>query len=146
MEVQVKRFDELSITELYQLLKLRCDIFVVEQECAYPDIDDKDLKALHVLGTNNGILVAYTRMFDAGDYFEQPSIGRVAVHQDHRKYGYGHQIIDASIEAVYNRFGEQQIKISAQTYLQKFYESHGFEKTSEEYLEDDIPHIDMVKS
>lgn len=146
MEVQVKRFDELSITELYQLLKLRCDIFVVEQECPYPDIDDKDQKALHVLGTNNGVLVAYTRMFDAGDYFEQPSIGRVAVHQEHRKFGYGHQIIDASIEVVYNRFGEQPIKISAQTYLQKFYESHGFEKTSEEYLEDDIPHIDMVKS
>ncbi|MCR9253730.1 MAG: GNAT family N-acetyltransferase [bacterium] len=146
MKVQVKRFDELSITELYQLLKLRCDIFVVEQECAYQDIDDKDQKALHVLGTNNGVLVAYTRMFDAGDYFDQPSIGRVAVHQDHRKYGYGHQIIESSIEAAHNRFGKQPIKISAQTYLQKFYESHGFEKTSEEYLEDDIPHIDMIKS
>ncbi len=145
MKLAVKTFDELSNEELYQILKLRCDIFIVEQHCPYPDIDDKDQKALHVLGVEKDTIVAYTRIFGPDNYFEEPAIGRVAVEMDHRKFGYGHEIMKFSIATIYQHFGQQPIKISAQTYLQKFYESHGFKQSSEEYLEDDIPHIDMIK-
>ena len=127
-------------------MKLRSEIFVVEQDCVYQDLDGKDAKALHVIGIKNNEVVAYTRIFKPGDYFDIASIGRVAVHKDHRKYGYGKLIMEASINAVNNKFMEQQIKISAQTYLDKFYTELGFEAIGEGYLEDGIPHIQMVKN
>ncbi|UAB85262.1 GNAT family N-acetyltransferase [Zunongwangia sp. SCSIO 43204] len=145
MNISIKKFNELSLNELYQILQLRSEVFVVEQDCVYQDIDEKDDKALHVIGEVNGKIVAYTRCFDKGFYFEEAAIGRVVVKDNQRKYGYGHQIMKASIKAIKDHFGTENIKLSAQQYLIKFYESHGFTSIGEGYLEDGIPHIAMVK-
>ena len=145
MNISIKKFNELSLNELYQILQLRSEVFVVEQDCVYQDIDGKDDKALHIIGEVNGEIVAYTRSFDKGFYFEEAAIGRVVVKDNQRKYGYGHQIMKASIEAIKDHFGTENIKLSAQQYLIKFYESHGFTSIGEGYLEDGIPHIAMVK-
>ncbi|MEH6703266.1 GNAT family N-acetyltransferase [Galbibacter orientalis] len=146
LSIEVKSFSAITKEELYEMLQLRSEVFVVEQDCVYQDIDYKDQKALHVLGKKEGKLVAYTRIFNSGDYFDNPSIGRVVVKMEERKFGYGHTIMKASIEAIYERFEKQDIEISAQCYLRKFYNSHGFTQTSEEYLEDGIPHIKMIKN
>jgi ElaA protein len=146
LDIKVKKFDELSLQELYKLLQLRSEIFVVEQNCVYQDIDGKDEKALHIIGFENDEVVAYTRIFSPGDYFEYASIGRVAVHSDYRNYGYGKVIMKASIKAVKERYTCNDIKISAQVYLTKFYNDLGFKAIGEGYLEDDIPHIAMIKN
>ena len=140
---KTKTFDELSTQELYQILRLRSEIFVVEQNCVYQDIDNKDQKALHLFGIFEGEIIAYSRLFKPGDYFEFSSIGRVVVAEKHRDKNFGHELIDQSILEINRRFNVQNITISAQLYLKKFYESHGFVATSETYLEDDIPHIEM---
>ena len=145
MQINIKAFEELSLQELYQLLQLRSEVFVVEQDCVYQDIDGKDAKALHVLGSVNEEVVAYTRIFPPGFYFEQAAIGRVVVNMKQRKNGLGHDILKASIEAIGEHYNTETIKLSAQTYLTKFYESHGFRQTGEGYLEDGIPHIAMLK-
>jgi ElaA protein len=144
MEIHVKTFGELSLEELYKILKLRAEAFVVEQECAYQDLDGKDQQALHVLGLTGANLHAYTRVFGPGDYFAEPSIGRVVVAQTARKFGYGKDIMRASVAAVRENYGTQPIVLSAQTYLVKFYRDLGFVEEGEEYLEDGIPHIRMV--
>ncbi|USD26621.1 GNAT family N-acetyltransferase [Flagellimonas marinaquae] len=145
MEVAIKTFDQLTTEELYQILRLRSEVFVVEQDCVYQDVDNKDQKALHIIGTKNGEIVAYTRIFKPGDYFNNVSIGRVVVSQDQRKYGLGKQIMQASLAAIDQRFPNQPIEISAQSYLLKFYTELGFKVTGEEYLEDGIPHRRMLK-
>ena len=145
MDITVKLFDELTLNELYDLLQLRSEIFVVEQDCVYQDLDGKDSKALHVIGKKEGKIVAYTRCFRPGIYFEEASIGRVVVKASERKYGYGHDIMKASVEAIKNTYNTENIKLSAQTYLVNFYESHGFLAIGEGYLEDGIPHIAMIK-
>ncbi|MEW7289578.1 GNAT family N-acetyltransferase [Aquimarina sp. 2304DJ70-9] len=142
---EVKRFKDISALELYKILRLRAEVFVVEQDCVYQDIDDKDQKAIHVIGYKNNEVIAYTRLFNAGDYFENASIGRVVVSKPERQYGYGHDLIKESIKAIKDLYKTNTIKISAQTYLKRFYESHGFTQTGEEYLEDGIPHIAMIK-
>ncbi|WP_174407711.1 GNAT family N-acetyltransferase [Aquimarina pacifica] len=141
----VKSFDELTTLELYKILRLRAEVFVVEQDCVYQDVDDKDQKALHVIGFKNKEIVAYTRIFKAGDYFEDASIGRVVVSEEQRKFGYGHDLIRASIQAVEEHFNVNNIKISAQTHLKNFYEKHLFKQVGEGYLEDGIPHIAMKR-
>ncbi|AOW17909.1 GNAT family N-acetyltransferase [Polaribacter vadi] len=143
MKFKIKLFSELNTTELYQILQLRAEVFVVEQDCVYQDIDFKDQKALHVFGFKNDKVVAYTRIFKPGDYFENASIGRVVVAEKERKFGYGHLIMKASISAIKNNFKVDEITISAQKYLKKFYETHQFKQVGEEYLEDGIPHIRM---
>jgi ElaA protein len=140
---KTKTFDELSTQELYQILRLRSEVFVVEQNCVYQDIDNKDQKALHLFGTLEGEIIAYSRLFKPGDYFEFSSIGRVVVAEKHRDKNFGHALIDQSILEIKNWFKVENITISAQLYLKKFYESHGFKATSAMYLEDDIPHIEM---
>lgn len=142
---KIKPFEALSLYELYSVLQLRSEVFVVEQNCVYQDIDGKDKKALHVIGEFEGETVAYCRLFKSGDYFDQASIGRVIVKQNFRDKKWGHDLIKEAIEAIVSHFGESQITISAQLYLKKFYESHGFKQTSEEYLEDGILHIEMKK-
>ena len=144
MQSVVKSYSELTKDELYALLQLRSEVFVVEQDCVYQDIDGKDQKALHVLGFKNEQLIAYTRLFKPGDYFEQASIGRVVVKEDERCHKYGNQIMRVSIQAIKERFHETVIKISAQCYLRKFYNNLGFKEIGNEYLEDGIPHIAMV--
>ncbi|MEP2237874.1 MAG: GNAT family N-acetyltransferase [Maribacter sp.] len=145
LDIKVKSFKKFDIEELYNVLQLRSEIFVVEQDCVYQDIDGKDAKAIHVIGYKNNTVVAYTRIFKPGDYFDQASIGRVAVHKDFRKFGYGKVIMQASINAVEEHYNTNEIKISAQKYLTKFYTDLGFNVTGEEYLEDGIPHIAMIK-
>ena len=146
MNFITKNFQELTISELYQILQLRSEVFVVEQDCVYQDIDFKDQKALHVFGFKDDKIVAYTRIFKPGDYFENASIGRVVVAAGERKYGFGHYIMKSSIKAIKTHFKVDEITISAQKYLKKFYETHQFKQIGEEYLEDGIPHIKMDRN
>ena len=145
MEFKIKSFDELSTLELHDLLQLRSEIFVVEQDCVYQDIDGKDLKALHVLGYQNETMIAYARCFGPGDYFDQASIGRILVKDAYRGDGQGDELLINSIQAVYSHYNTKEIKLSAQTYLKQFYQKHGFEVVGQPYLEDGIPHIGMLK-
>jgi len=143
--VKTKYFNELTTTELYNLLQLRGEVFVVEQNCVYQDLDGKDKDALHIIGVKNKTIVAYTRVFKPGDYFNEASIGRVVVAQNERQHKYGYEIMNRSIQAVKDIFNETKIKLSAQTYLKQFYNNLGFIEEGEEYLEDGIPHIEMIK-
>lgn len=145
MNFQIKTFQELNTIELYQILQLRSEVFVVEQDCVYQDLDFKDQKSLHVFGCKNDKIVAYTRIFKPGDYFDNASIGRVVVAVNERKYGFGHDLMKASIKAIQDLFKVDTITISAQKYLKKFYETHQFNQVGAEYLEDGIPHIRMDK-
>ena len=146
MEFIIKTFSELTTEELYQILRLRSEVFVVEQDCVYQDIDNKDQISYHVLGLKENELVAYSRIFDSGDYFSKPSIGRILVKESERKFNYGHQLVDTSIQFILDNFKEKDILISAQTYLLKFYNSHGFIQEGKEYLEDGIPHVKMLRT
>ncbi|GAA0526869.1 GNAT family N-acetyltransferase [Chitinophaga japonensis] len=147
-----KTFDELSTAELYALLHLRNEIFIVEQRCPYQDLDYADQAAVHVMGYNAGMgLVAYTRIFGPGARAhgmqrEMASIGRVLTAGAVRGKGIGRVLMERSIAVLEARFGRQSIQISAQQHLKAFYESLGFRQTSEMYLEDDIPHICMIRS
>jgi|TARA_R110000744_G_scaffold150171_5_gene263323 ElaA protein len=145
MIIEIKRFQELDAQELYDVLQLRSEVFVVEQDCVYQDMDYKDQLALHIIGYKNNKIVAYTRVFKQGDYFKEASIGRVVVRKSERQYGYGLEIMEASIETIFKNFGTMLIHISAQKYLTKFYTSLGFRVVGEEYLEDGIPHVGMIK-
>tara|TARA_R110000868_G_scaffold96341_5_gene265046 strand:- start:4043 stop:4483 length:441 start_codon:yes stop_codon:yes gene_type:complete len=145
MTIIVKNFNELNTVELYDILQLRSEVFVVEQDCVYQDLDGKDQKALHVIGLKDQKVVAYTRIFKSGDYFNEASIGRVVVRSSERKYGYGNILMVASINAIFEHYNETKIRISAQKYLLKFYKSLGFKEEGEEYLEDGIPHMNMIK-
>ena len=144
MKTVIKSFNEFSIEELYAVLRLRSEVFVVEQTCVYQDMDGKDQKATHILGYEKDQLVAYTRFFKPGDYFEQASIGRVVVSPSQRGKSYGKEIMLTSLAfAKAEHF--PSIKISAQCYLDKFYTDLGFISTGEKYLEDGIPHQAMDK-
>lgn len=145
LEIQIFDFSDLTVDLLYQILALRSQIFVVEQQCIYQDIDLKDQKALHVLGYIEGKLVAYSRIFEPGAYFLNASIGRVAVSKLNRNQGLGYQIMKAAIAAIAEQFKQRKIEISAQTYLINFYKNLGFSCIGDSYLEDDIPHIKMIK-
>jgi len=144
LNIQTKYFNELSIKELYNLLQLRSEVFVVEQNCVYQDLDGEDEQALHILGYKNDQLVAYTRVFKPGNYFKEASIGRVVVVKSEREHKYGYDIMYASIAAVKEYYKTSTIKISAQVYLKNFYRNLGFKDIGEEYLEDGIPHLAML--
>ncbi len=146
MTISVKSFNEFTTEELYEVLRLRSEIFVVEQNCVYQDIDLKDQKAIHVLGYFQNELVAYTRIFKPGDYFQQASIGRVLVKESYRSRKWGYDIMEASIKAIEQDFLATTIKISAQQYLEKFYNNMGFLTVGEPYLEDGIPHVAMIRN
>ena len=145
MKFIVKEFNELTTEHLYSILQLRSEVFVVEQDCVYQDLDSKDRIALHVLGIKNKKIVAYSRIFKAGDYFSKPSIGRIVVKKEYRGFSYGYQLVKESIDFIHNNFVEKSILISAQKYLTKFYNSLGFIQQGDEYLEDGIPHIKMLR-
>lgn len=144
LEVEIKTFQELTTQTLYDILQLRSEVFVVEQDCVYQDVDGKDQKALHIIGYKNEKIVAYTRLFKPGDYFKDASIGRVVVAKNQRQHKYGYDIMKASIEAIKTQYKVSEIKISAQCYLKKFYNNLSFFETGDEYLEDGIPHIGML--
>ena len=137
-----KLFSELTTTELYELLKVRSQVFVVEQNCAYQDLDDDDYSSLHLWITQNNKIVAMARVCPAGTHMKEISIGRVITTE--RGKGYGKQIMQQAIKAAVNHFGAEQITIEAQEYAQGFYEAVGFRKTSDTFLLDGIPHIQMT--
>ena len=145
MNVAIKKFKDLSPLELYEILQLRSEVFVVEQDCVYQDIDGNDQKALHIIGTIENKIIAYTRCFRPGDYFKEASIGRVVVKESQRKFKRGNQIMNNSIKAINDHYKTKIIKISAQCYLNKFYTNLQFKSIGEKYLEDGIPHVAMLR-
>jgi len=143
----VKKFEELSAAELYKIMQLRSEVFSVEQNCAYQDADGKDLYCFHLSGFNDeNDLVVYSRIVPAGVSFLEVSIGRVVSSKKARGTGAGKELMNKSIEFIKKQYGNVPIRIGAQCYLIKFYSSFGFEISGEEYLEDNIPHIEMLFS
>lgn len=143
MTTKILLFSELTTVQLYDVLQLRSEVFVVEQDCVYQDIDGYDDKAYHVLIYDESTLVAYTRILPPGTYFDELSIGRVIVKETHRRQNLGYKLMETSIEFSLKIYPNSTIKISAQQYLIRFYESLGFKIYGEGYLEDGIPHIGM---
>ena len=136
---EVKEWTELSTSEVENIFSLRSEVFVVEQDCIYQDIDGKDQKAKHVLGKKENDIVAYARIFKPGDYFKEASFGRAVVKKTERGKGVGDELVKNCLENI----TEEEIKISAQSYLKGFYGKHGFKAEGKEYLEDGIPHTAM---
>jgi ElaA protein len=147
MQIQwlLKKFEELTPYQVYAILQLRNEVFVVEQNCVFQDADDKDQASYHLMGFANNKLVAYTRLVPPGKIYEQASIGRVVTSPSVRRSGAGKELMEQSVIAVYTLFGRQPIKIGAQLYLKEFYGLFGFEQVSDIYLEDGIKHIYMIK-
>jgi ElaA protein len=142
---QLKKFENLKQHELYAILKLRSEVFVVEQNCIYLDADGKDKDSFHMMGwSSTQMLMAYCRIIPPGISYTQCSIGRVVTHADVRKEGAGKELMKRAIDECCKLFPEQTIKIGAQLYLHKFYSSLGFVQTSDVYLEDGIEHIEML--
>ena len=138
-----KKFNDLTASELYSIMQLRNEVFVVEQNCVYQDADDKDQPSMHLCGWDGEKLVAYTRIIPQGVSYAEASIGRVVTSPAYRGTGAGRQLMKESISHIFNQFNCTQIKIGAQVYLTKFYQSLGFTQCSPQYLEDGIPHIEM---
>ncbi|MGF7139452.1 GNAT family N-acetyltransferase [Roseimarinus sediminis] len=143
MQVIIKSFSELSNAEIYEILKLRSEIFVVEQQCIYNDLDDLDQEALHLYCSENGDIIAYVRLLKPGTRFPVASIGRVLTKMNHRRKGLSTLLMQKGIAFLQNEWSAATIKISAQKYLRKFYEDLGFKVVSKAYLEDGIPHYEM---
>ena len=140
----IKTFYKLEREELYQILRLRSEVFVVEQDCIYQDLDNKDQKAIHIFLKENENIIAYTRVFKKGDYYKNPSIGRVVVSKNERGKELGKKIMKSSIDYIKkNELGEK-IELSAQKYLDKFYKDLDFYTIGKEYMEDGIPHQRML--
>jgi ElaA protein len=140
-----KHFSKITAAELHAVLALRCSIFIMEQNCPYLDPDHKDLHSYHVMGWKGNELVAVARIVEPGISYEEVSIGRVATSSSARGTGAGKMLMTKTMEYIENIFGKVPVRISAQSYLQKYYEGYGFVRSEkEEYLEDDIPHLDMV--
>lgn len=141
----LKKFDDLTVHELYAILRLRNEVFIIEQNCVYQDIDDKDHPALHLMYFDEEKLIGYTRILPPGISYTDPSIGRVVTAPSVRNKGLGKELMQKSIEACINRYGTVNITLSAQLYLKKFYESFDFISIGEKYLEDGIDHIKMTR-
>ena len=144
MEWYSRSFEELSVSELYEILTLRSEVFVVEQQCVFLDMDHKDQKSLHFMGWNGADLVAYCRILPPGVSYKEPSIGRVVSSPKYRRSGAGRIMMEKAIAITRQLFGDQPIRIGAQLYLSKFYSSLGFEAQGDVYLEDGIEHVEMV--
>lgn len=140
----LKPFNELTTTELYAILQLRSEVFVVEQNCVYLDIDGKDKKSLHLMAWQDDQLTAYTRLVPPGISFNEASIGRVITSPRYRKLGIGITLMEKSIQYTLQGYATNKIRIGAQLYLKSFYENLGFTIQGNEFLEDSIPHIEML--
>ena len=143
MDWNTYHFDELTARKLYEFLKLRVDVFIVEQECPYPELDNLDQESIHMAYTENGRTLAYARLVPGGVKYDLPSIGRVIVHPDARSRGLAKQLLEKSIDYILMEWKANEIQLQGQVYLKGFYESFGFVPISEEYDEDGIPHVDM---
>lgn len=142
MNIVIKKFEELSIEELYELLKIRVNVFVVEQKCPYPEVDDRDKHAYHVYIQEGGEVKAYLRVLEAGVSFDEVSIGRVLTTE--RGKGYANILLKEGINVAREKLNADKIKIEAQTYAKSMYEKFGFKVVSDEFLEDGIPHVQMI--
>ena len=138
-------FDDLRVYELYEVLRLRSEVFVVEQQCLFQDMDGADRQAMHLLGVQHGELQAYARCFEAGVKFPEASFGRVLTRPSARGGGLGHALVTQAIAAISQVWGPQPIRIGAQLQLTSFYAQHGFVDTGTHYLEDGIPHLEMLR-
>ncbi|MBB3697882.1 GNAT family N-acetyltransferase [Flammeovirga yaeyamensis] len=139
----IKPYQELDKEELYEILQLRAEVFVVEQDCVYNDLDNNDQEAYHLIARKNGKLAGYLRILPSGTRFKYPSIGRVIVHPSNRKEGIARKIMTTANQWIFDHWESDLIQISAQKYLTKFYQSLGYVIKSDEYLEDGIPHFKM---
>jgi len=146
MREHEKPFAALTVDELYAILTLRQEVFVVEQACAYLDCDGHDAGSLHLWTTDGPNVVAYTRVLPPGEKFAEASLGRVITSKSARKTGAGRAIVARAIDAISRRYGAVPIRISAQRYLRRFYEDFGFRQVGDEYSEDGIPHIEMLRA
>ena len=144
MSWKLKTFDELTNTELYNLLKERTLVFVVEQNCPYLEVDGKDPFSYHLFKETNGEIVAYLRILPASVSYQEASIGRVFVKKEYRGQGIAGELLKRGLDYIQNELEETKVKIQAQDYLRKFYRSFGFQPISDTYLEDNIPHVDML--
>jgi ElaA protein len=138
-----KKWKELNKNDLHEILILRAEVFIVEQNCVYQDIDNKDPKAIHLYGKINNKIIAYSRIFNQGDYYKEISFGRALVSKAQRGVGVGDELVKNSLEIIKKNWPNKKVKISAQARLKKFYKKHGFIEKGEEYLEDGIPHVSM---
>ena len=142
----IVHFNDLSSTQLFDIFELRTAVFVVEQECPYQEVDYKDKVAHHVMGyTKDNTLIAVGRILPKGVSYKEVSLGRVAIAEDYRGMGIAHQLNDIMVSYIQSRMDTDEIRISAQSHLVKFYAKHLFSVVSEEYLEDDIPHVEMLR-
>ena len=144
MKWHIKKFNELTNVELYTLLKERTAVFVVEQNCPYLEVDGKDLESFHLFAEKQGEIVAYLRILPPGVSYPEASLGRIFVKKEYRGQGFAEELVSRGIDYTKQELKEERIKIQAQDYLRNFYQSFGFQAISEVYLEDNIPHIDML--
>ena len=144
MEFKLKKFNELTVDELYKILRVRNEVFVVEQNCIYQDCDNKDYEAYHLFCENNHEVIAYLRILNRGVSYGEVSIGRVLVKENYRHTGLSKEIMLKALKFIEENLKETEVRISAQVYIKRFYEGVGFKVVSEEYLEDDIPHVQMI--
>ncbi|MCE4047428.1 GNAT family N-acetyltransferase [Bacillus sp. Au-Bac7] len=144
MEWNLKAFNELNTVEMYTILQERTAVFVVEQNCPYLEVDGKDIESYHLFAQLDGEIAAYARILPAGVSYKEASIGRVHVKKAYRGQGLAHDLLKKAIMFIQDDLNETAIKIQAQSHLEKFYASFGFKSISSSYLEDNIPHIDML--
>ncbi|NQY68693.1 MAG: GNAT family N-acetyltransferase [Flavobacteriales bacterium] len=143
---QAKDFKELSVDEYFEILFLRSEVFVLEQVCPYQDVDSKEPHAIHLFGTNEaGLVVAVMRILPRGVSYEEVSLGRLAVKKEYRQQGIGNALMVEALKVIQSKLGDQSVRISAQQYLKNYYKKHGFKQVGVMYLEDDQPHIEMIK-
>jgi len=142
---KIKSFEEITTSELYKIIKARVDVFVVEQDCPYPDLDGYDQQAVHIWAEQDQDVLAYCRIFNKGIKYQETSIGRVLTTEKARGKSLGKQLIQYAVETIENRFHTSEVRISAQDYLLRFYSGFGFEDTGKKYLEDNIPHTEMLR-
>ena len=140
-----KKWEELNKKNLHEILQIRSEVFIVEQKCVYQDIDNKDPKAIHLYGKIKNKIVAYSRIFNEGDFYKEISFGRALVLKNQRGKGLGDELVQKSIEIIKVNWPNKKVKISAQAHLNNFYKKHGFIEKGKEYLEDGIPHVSMER-
>lgn len=143
MDWKTYHFEELTTKDLYEVLKLRVDVFVVEQNCPYPELDNLDQQSIHLLCREDGVIQSYARLVPAGAKYNLPSIGRVIVRKEARGRGLAKELLERSIDYILTEWKAPAIQLQGQVYLQEFYQSFGFQPVSESYDEDGIPHVDM---
>lgn len=144
MEWKIKKYEDLTIDELYNILKVRNEVFVVEQNCPYQDCDEKDKRSYHLFLEDNGEIIAYSRIIEKGVSYDEVSIGRFLVQKKHRRMGFAREMLSKAIKFVEESLNENAIRISGQVYIKEFYKSFGFKEVSDVYLEDNIPHVEML--